>query len=68
MQVARFCGGGGKEACGGGRGGRGDVSDLTPATAFFAASAHVCVFFKIFSGWNLHRLLIQGGSTFESRA
>ena len=44
------------------------VGGRTPATAFFAASAHVCVFFKILRGWNLHLLLIQGGSTFESRA
>ena len=45
-----------------------EVWALTPATAFFAASAQVCVFFKILRGWNLHLLLIQGGSTFESRA
>jgi hypothetical protein len=55
------CGGGGGEAAA-------EISVLTPATAFLAASAHVCVFFKILRGWNLHRLLIQGGSTFESRA
>ena len=40
----------------------------TPPTARAAARAQVCVFFNILSGWNLHRLLIHGGSTFSSRA
>jgi hypothetical protein len=41
---------------------------LTPLTALAAAAAHVCVFLSILRGWNLHRLLIQGGSMLESRA